>query len=129
MFTAEEIENALKTSPIGLSTIRYIESEGMLVEMNYDTNAPDWLCGSISGRNVLINVCNHSNANEVAETIVHEIAHRRFSWNKTQEDEVNCRIYEYLHTHETISDAKISEIVSFVKSEYDNFIEGDLYGY
>lgn len=129
VFTAEEIEATMQSSPIGRSTMHYIEFEGMSIEMNYDLNVPDWLCGSISGRQVSINVKNHSNATEVTETIIHEIAHHRFSWNKTQEDEVNCRIYEYLHTHDTISDTKISEIVSFVKSEYDDFPEGDLYGY
>lgn len=47
----------------------------------------------------------------------------------TQEDEVNCMIYDYLHRHETISDQKIAEIVECVRELYDDLPEGNLYGY
>ena len=66
---------------------------------------------------------------EVVETIVHETAHKQFDWQYTQEDEINCRIYEYLSTHDKITEQKIHEIVDFVREYYSDFPEGNLYGY
>lgn len=129
IYTEEEIEEQLQKSPVGRYISKCIEDDGYSVEMNYDTNVPLNLCGFVKGRHVSVNAINHSNSSEVAETIIHEVAHEKFSWVDTQEGEVNCRIYEYLHSHEAISEEKISEIVNEVREYYSYFPEGDLYGY
>ncbi|MBQ9956468.1 MAG: hypothetical protein IJO99_02765 [Ruminococcus sp.] len=129
VFRNEDIENNMASSHIGRQTMRYIENEGLTVEMNYDPNQSDDVDGYIIGKNIVINATRHVDVNHVSETIIHETAHRQFSWCETQEDEINCRIYEYLHSHETISNSKIREIVDFVRVNYANLPKGDLYGY
>lgn len=129
IYTEEEIEAEMQKSPIGRYISECVENYGYSIEMNYDVNAPIGECGFNDGRNVSINVINHNDASEIAETIIHEVAHDKFSWTDTQEGEINCRIYEYLHSHKTISNDTIKEIVEFVKENYSYFPEGDLYGY
>ncbi len=129
VFRNEDIENNMASSHIGRQTMRYIENEGLTVEINYDPNQSDDVDGYIIGKNIVINATRHVDVNHVSETIIHETAHRQFSWCETQEDEINCRIYEYLHSHETISNSKIREIVDFVRMNYANLPKGDLYGY
>lgn len=129
IFEFSDIESELSTSSVGRHTMKYIEDNGLSVEMNYDINQPDDLEGFIIGKQISVNAAHHRDETHVAETIIHECAHRQFNWNETQEDEVNCRIYEYLHSHEEISDNKIQEIVNFVRGNYSGDAEGDLYGY
>lgn len=128
-YTSDEIEEELQSSPIGRYVSHWIEYDGYLFEMNYDKNAPKNLCGSIRDKRITVYPRNHDNAREISETIIHEFAHEKFEWVDTQENEVNCRIYEYLHSHDTISKDQISEIVKFVREEYSDLPEGDLYGY
>ena len=129
VYSTEELESAMCSSPLGSSMSDYIEQEGLSIEMNYDDNAPQNILGWISGKDISINVVNHKDAYDVSQTIVHECAHRRFNWDTTMEDEINCMIYDYLHIHESISQDAIKEIVSFVKSEYSDLPKGVLYGY
>lgn len=128
-YTSDEIEEELQSSPIGRYVSHWIEYDGYSIEMNYDKNAPKNLCGEIRDKRITVYPRNHDNAQEISETIIHEFAHEKFEWVDTQENEVNCRIYEYLHSHDTISKDQISEIVKFVKEEYSELPEGDLYGY
>lgn len=129
LYTEEEIEAEMQKSPIGRYISECVENDGYSIEMNYDVNAPLYECGTIYGKNISVNVINHSDAADIAETIIHETAHKKFNWDVTQEDEVNCRIYEYLHSHETISEDEIKSIVDFVREKYSEDPEGDLYGY
>lgn len=129
VFEKKDIEKNMLSSPIGRYTNQYIENEGISIEMNYDLNQSDDIDGFIIGKNISINATRHIDVNHVSETIIHETAHRQFSWNETQEDEINCRIYEYLHSHEEISNNKIQEIVDFVRQKYSEYPKGDLYGY
>ena len=129
LYTEEEIEAEMQKSPIGQYLSECVENDGYSIEMNYDVNAPLYECGTINGKNISVNVINHSDAADIAETIIHETAHKKFNWDVTQEDEVNCRIYEYLHSHETISEDEIKSIVDFVRENYSEDPEGDLYGY
>lgn len=129
IYTEEEIEAEMQKSPIGRYISECVENDGYLIEMDYDINAPIDECGFNDGKNISINAINHNDASEIAETIIHEVAHDKFSWTDTQEGEINCRIYEYLHSHKTISNETIKEIVEFVKENYSYFPEGDLYGY
>ena len=128
-YTSDEIEEELQFSPIGRYVSHWIEYDGYSIEMNYDKNASKNLCGEIRDKRITVYPRNHDNAQEISETIIHEFAHEKFEWVDTQENEVNCRIYEYLHSHDTISKDQISEIVKFVKEEYSELPEGDLYGY
>lgn len=123
----DEIENAVTSSPIGKAAAEYVEKQGLTVTINYDTNAPIGLCGEIDEKYVTIYAINHNDVQEISETIIHEISHRQYNWNETQEDEVNCRLMEYLHTHESISDEKIREFVDFVRENYSYLPEGNLY--
>ena len=129
IFEFTDIEEEMEKSPIGIYTLKYIEDEKMDITMDYDLKQPDDLCGIIVGKNIYINAAIHEDETQVAETIIHECAHRQFSWNVTQEDEINCRIYEYLHSHESISDGMIRSIVDFVRDNYSEDPEGNLYGY
>ena len=129
VFDFEEIEKNLLSSPIGASTAKYIEDNNLYVNMDYDLDAPFGLSGEVIGKDVYVYAANHRDLDNVSETIIHEVCHKRFSWDSTQEDEINCRLMEYFHRHDTISDREISRIVDFVRREYDCFPEGDLYGY
>ncbi len=129
IFEFSDIEKEMSSSSIGRHTLAYIESDGLSIVMNYSPYQPDDTDGYIIGTTIYINAAIHVDETHVAETIIHECAHRQFSWNETQEDEVNCRIYEYLHSHESISDDKIKSIVDFVKQHYSEDPEGDFYGY
>ena len=129
LYTEEDIESEMQKSPIGQFISECVEHDNYSIEMNYDVDAPLYECGSVIGKNIIVNVINHSNAADVANTIIHEVAHKKFNWDVTQEDEVNCRIYEYLHSHETISESKIKSIVDFVRENYSEDPEGEFYGY
>lgn len=129
IFKFSDIEKEMSSSSVGKYTLSYIESEGLTIVMDYSPYQPDDTDGYIIGTTLYINAAIHVDETHVAETIIHECAHRQFSWNVTQEDEVNCRIYEYLHSHETISDTKIKSIVAFVKKKYSGDPRGDFYGY
>lgn len=123
----DEIENAVISSPIGRSTAKYVEENGLSITINYDADAPIGVCGEIEDRYITVYAINHNNAQEISETIVHEVSHRQYNWRKTQEDEVNCMLMEYLHTHEDISDEKIKEFIDFVRENYSYLPEGNLY--
>ena len=129
IFEFSDIEKEMSSSSIGRHTLAYIESDGLSIVMDYSPYQPDDTDGYIIGTTIYINAAIHVDETHVAETIIHECAHRQFSWNETQEDEVNCRIYEYLHSHESISDDNIKSIVDFVKQHYSEDPEGDFYGY
>ena len=123
-----EIEDALMASPIGRHVAQYIESQNMVIELDYISDS-NGLSGEINDPFITVYVADMRTIEEVVETIVHETAHTQFDWQHTQEDEINCRIYEYLSTHDEISEHKIREIVDFVREHYSDFPEGNLYGY
>ena len=123
-----EIEDALMASPIGRHVAQYIESQNMVIELDYTLDS-NGLSGEINDPFITVYVADMRTIEEVVETIVHETAHKQFDWQYTQEDEINCRIYEYLSTHDEISEQKIHEIVDFVQEHYSDFPEGNLYGY
>lgn len=126
-YPLDEIENAVISSPIGRSTAKYVEENGLSITINYDADAPIGVCGEIEDRYITVYAINHNNAQEISDTIVHEVSHRQYNWRKTQEDEVNCMLMEYLHTHEDISDEKIKEFIDFVRENYSYLPEGNLY--
>lgn len=125
----DDVHAELEKTQIGRDVLDFIESEGYSVEMNYDLDQDMREKGSVLGKTISINAIAHEDEEEVAQTIIHEAAHKKYSWDETMEDEVNCRILEYLHVHETISDQKISEIVAEVRENYSVYPEGELYGY
>lgn len=129
LFIFEDIEAELLNSNVGRGVSEFIESENLYVTMNYDFDAPPDLMGDVLGNNITVYAVNHNSLQEVAETIIHEAAHKKYSWDKDQEGEINCRLLEYFHSHDAITDEQISEIVNFVKREYDYLPEGELYGY
>lgn len=120
IFEFSDIEDEMSKSTVGRHTMKYIEDEGLDVEMNYDLNQPDDLDGYIIGKQICVNAAHHIDETHVAETIIHECAHRQFNWVNTQEDEVNCRLYEYFHAHKTVSENTIREIVDFVRQNYSD---------
>ena len=125
----DDVHAELVKTQIGRDILDFIESEGYSVEMDYDLDQDMREKGSVLGKTISINAIAHEDEEEVAQTIIHEAAHKKYSWDETMEDEVNCRILEYLHVHETISDQKISEIVAEVRENYSVYPEGELYGY
>lgn len=129
LFNYEEIENELLSSSIGRDIAHFIEYDNYTIVMDYDLDADPSLMGAVYRNDIIVYAANHTTVQEVAETIIHEAAHKKYSWDETQEGEVNCRLLEWFHSHETISDKMISEIVSFVRAEYSDFPEGDMYGY
>ena len=129
VFDFVDIENEMMSSPVGKDIAIYIENEGISITVNYDLNVADGLCGEILGKEVTVYGANHRSVKEVVDTIVHEVAHRKYNWNSTQEDEINCRILEILRTKDSISETEISRIVDFVRENYSDIPEGELYGY
>ena len=129
LFEPDAIDSELEKSNVGRYTMRYIEEKPLSVEMNYSLEQDEYEMGHIYGNTITINAPAHANEAQIAETIIHETAHKQFSWDNTQEDEINCRIYEYFHTHDSITEDKIKEIVDFVKEYYTDLPRGDLYGY
>lgn len=129
LFEPDAIDSELEKSNVGRYTMRYIEEKPLSIEMNYSLEQDEYEMGHIYGNTITINAPAHANEVQIAETIIHETAHKQFSWDNTQEDEINCRIYEYFHTHDSITEDKIKEIVNFVKEYYPDLPRGDLYGY
>ncbi len=129
LFEPDAIDSELEKSNVGRYTMRYIEEKPLSIEMNYSLEQDEYEMGHIYGNTITINAPAHANEVQIAETIIHETAHKQFSWDNTQEDEINCRIYEYFHTHDSITEDKIKEIVDFVKEYYPDLPRGDLYGY
>ena len=129
IFEFNEIENELFKSSVGRDIGTFLEHEGFTIYMNYDMDVPPELMGDVLRKDINVYAVNHDNLREVAETIIHEGAHKKYHWDEDQEGEVNCRIYEYFHAHENISNDTIKEIVDFVKQRYGYLPKGDLYGY
>ena len=129
LFDPDDIDSELEKSEVGRCTMEYIEEEPLSIEMNYSLEQDKYEMEHIYGHTITVNAPAHTNKTQIAETIIHETAHRQFSWDNTQEDEINCRIYEYFHTHDSITEEKIKSIVDFVKKYYSDLPRGDLYGY
>ena len=129
VFDLQKINDEMYSSNIGKDIADFIDSEYFTVYMNYDLDAPPNLMGDIIGKDITVYATNHNSETEIVETIIHEASHKKYSWDEDQEGEINCRIMEYLHSHESISNEKITEIVNFVKREYADLPKGELYGY
>ena len=125
VFDFEDIERDLESSSVGRDIAPYIEDEGIYIMMNYDVNLPEeGLAGYIRGKNVEIYAVLHNNETEVSQTIIHECAHRKYHWDEDMEGEINCRLLEHFHSHETISEKEIQAIVDFVVRSILNFRRG-----
>lgn len=129
LFDYQEIENELLSSFIGREIAKFIEYENYTINMNYDIDSPIDLMGDVLGNDITVYAVNHDSTQQVAETIIHEAAHKKYNWDLDQEGEVNCRLLEFFHTHSESTEEKIHEIVDFVRQEYGYLPEGDLYGY
>ena len=128
VFHHEDIEKALESSFVGNSMSKYIQDKGYYIVMDYSTDT-DGLSGEVQGKDIVVYANEHQNEMEVSSTIVHEVCHIRYGWDKTQEDEVNCRLMETMHTREQITEADIRSVVAFVRRHYSEYPEGNLYGY
>ena len=126
-YSFEEIEKALLSSDIGRDMAKYLEDNGFTIELVYDSNTN--LAGQVYRKTIYVYPFNNEDEMEISATIIHETCHVRYNWDKTIEDEVNCRIMEYLHRYGTISDEEIRDLVRAVKEEYSDYPEGNLYGY
>ena len=127
-YSFEEIDAAMKASEIGIDAAEYIANNGYTVTMDYDPNAVDY-AGAIFGKDIYIYPLNNKDAEEIACTIIHELCHERYGWDKTMEDEVNCRLMEVMHSKGSISQKDIKEIVKLVRELYSGYPEGNLYGF
>lgn len=127
-FDFEEIEKAVETSSIGRTVSNYIQENGMVVVMDYSLDI-DGIGGEVVGKDIYVYAANHRTAEDVSSTIVHEACHIMYGWNQTQEDEVNCRLMEIYHRTGDITDRDIRRVVTFVKKNYSEYPEGELYGY
>ncbi len=129
LYDAKDISDALMSSEVGRDIVEFIEQSNMHISMNYEQNPPSDILGMVGKREITIFVNNHTTFDEVISTIIHEGAHKKFNWEHTQENEVNCYLYELLHTQSDITEKDIRFIVNFVRENYSHLPEGNLYGY
>lgn len=129
IFDFEQIEADLQKSFIGSDVLKYIEDEGLYLTLNYDINCPEDIMGQIIGKEIEIFAVNCNSVEDVADTLIHEVSHRKYNWRITQEDEVNCYLMEFMHRKGNVEEKDIEKIVSFVKENYAYLPKGDLYGY
>lgn len=129
VYSFDSIERAMKQSDIGKDCMKYVSDNGILVTMFYHPNVDPYTMGETYGKNITIYVANHTSVKEVSCTIIHEVCHIKYNWHFTQESEINCYLMERLHAAGDLDEEDIEEIVAFVKANYDNLPEGELYGY
>lgn len=129
LFDFIDIENNLMQSDIGRIMAAYIEDDGINITMDYSLDSPENVMGWICGKDITVFAVLHEDETEVAKTIIHECAHRKYNWDENMEGEINCRLLEHFHTHESITETEIQKIVDFVRNDYSYLPEGDLYGY
>ena len=127
-FEYEAIEKALESSSVGRAASKYIQDNGIIITMDYSLDS-DGLAGEVIGKDIQVYAAEHRTVEEVSETILHETCHLMYKWDKTQEDEVNCRLMEIFHRKGDITESDIRKTVRFVKEYYSEYLEGELYGY
>ena len=126
-YSAEEIDEAMTSSPIGAEAAEYISENGYSVSLYYG-DFGDY-AGEIYGKDIYVYPYNNKDAREISGTIIHEMCHTRYGWNRTMEDEVNCRLMEIMHLNGNVSKQEIREIVRTVRRLYPESPEGNLYGF
>ena len=129
VFSFDDIEKDLQNSEIGKETVKYIEDEGIFVTMNYDVNVPANVMGQIRGKDIEIFATNCESLEDAVDTLIHEVAHKKYNWLYTQADEINCYIMEYKHRHGEIKQEDLKKIIDFVSNNYGYLPKGDFNGF
>jgi len=128
VFSFDDMENDLQNSEIGKEIVKYIEDEGLFVTMNYDVNVPANVMGQIRGKDIEIFATNCESLENAVDTLIHEVAHKKYNWLYTQADEINCYIMEYKHRHSEIKQEDLKKIIDFVSENYGYLPKGDFNG-
>lgn len=129
VFSFDDIEKDLQKSDIGKETTKYIEDEGLFVTMNYDINVPANIMGQIRGKDIEIFATNCESLEDAVDTLIHEVAHKKYDWRYTQADEIKCYIMEYKHRHGEIKQKDLKKIIDFVSNNYGHLPKGDFNGF
>ena len=95
-YTKEEIIEHLKTSPVGLDTIRYLE-ENPQVKVMFSEDPEATERGQHEKNLLTIWLSNCPNVRVAAQTVVHEVAHHKYNIGGSQLAETICFAFEKMH--------------------------------
>ena len=117
--TPESILNELGTSSVGMETIEYIKSSGILPKLEYEKQ---WHSdrGVQQGDAITIYLSNTKNSRVTAQTVIHEMTHHRYNIGECQWAEAVCFAKEKMHIENrtTLTFAEKRYIIGLVKKAY-----------
>lgn len=121
-YTKEEIIEHLKTSPVGLDTLRYLE-ENPQVKVMLSENRKVAERGEHKNDLLTIWLNNCPNVRVAAQTVVHEVTHHKYNIGGSQLAETICFAYEKMHKEgrNYITREEWNNLVNLVKDAYWNF--------
>lgn len=95
-YTKEEIIEHLKTSPVGLECIRYLEANPQ-VKLMLTESREETIRGQHDKDLLTIWLSNCPNVRVAAQTVVHEVTHHKYNIGGSQLAETICYSFEKMH--------------------------------
>lgn len=107
----------LRTSEVGKSALRYLESNNIPVDIQYNVDHPKGCMGYYDPlhNQIVIYADEHKSIHELSKTVIHETYHARYNTG-SQKEEVACRIEEAKHDHRELTMRERIDIIKAVKS-------------
>ncbi len=117
------IEKAMNKSDIGKELLQYVNENPVDIYLYYNVDVPEYLFGEqISGMDIInIYVSNTKTIENTAETIIHELTHRRYNIGGDLWAECVCRTQEYKHKYRrnVLTISELRAIIKEIKEAYN----------
>ena len=117
------IEKAMNKSDIGKELLQYVNENPVDIYLYYNVDVPEYLFGEqISGMDIInIYVSNTKTIENTAETIIHELTHRRYNIGGDLWAECVCRAQEYKHKYRrnVLTISELRAIIKEIKEAYN----------
>lgn len=122
--TYKKLLNNLNKSEIGKEVAEYIvDHPEIRINMLYKVDNPDNLYGMQDGDDIYIFASETKTLQKTAETLIHEITHRRYDIGNSQWSECVCKAQEMKHRlrKESLTGDELRSIIKLIKKLYPEY--------